>query len=325
MIATVAGSYPKIPNLPRPAKLRQALHRIDRGEVGAEELSEVIRQVTREVIDEQCEAGLELVTDGQIRWEDGQTPFAQAIEGFSIDGLVRYFDTNTFYRRPILERAPEWSGPITVDDFKFATSYSPVPVKPLVTGPYTLMCLSENASVLSFEEAVLAVADILNQELRSLAEAGAEWIQVDEPCILVGPEDLALVQKAVRRLVEGVDAEVVLYTYFGTADGVYDGLLDLPISLLGLDFIRGQKNWELLSRKAPPMGLGLGVMDAQNTKMEEPEEIRDQTLRAADLVDPTRLHVNPHCSLEFLPREEAQAKLARLSEGVRLAREVLEP
>ncbi|MDO8612708.1 MAG: methylcobamide--CoM methyltransferase, partial [Dehalococcoidia bacterium] len=73
MQTTVAGSYPKIPNRPRPARLRQAIARLDRGEITPEELAQVQDEVTIEVIREQLEAGLDLVADGQVRWDDDQT------------------------------------------------------------------------------------------------------------------------------------------------------------------------------------------------------------------------------------------------------------
>ena len=68
MQTTVAGSYPKIPNRPRPARLRQAIARLDRGEITPEELAQVQDEVTIEVIGEQLEAGLDLIADGQVRW-----------------------------------------------------------------------------------------------------------------------------------------------------------------------------------------------------------------------------------------------------------------
>src|SRR3990170_6997296 len=114
MQTTVAGSYPKIPNRPRPARLRQAIARLDRGEITAEELAQVEDEVTIEVIGEQVEAGLDLVTDGQIRWEDDQTRIAQRLDGFEITGLIRYFDTNTYYRQPNVTGPVGWREPILV-------------------------------------------------------------------------------------------------------------------------------------------------------------------------------------------------------------------
>src|SRR3989304_1320394 len=98
MQTTAVGSYPKIPNRPRPARLRRAIARRDRGEITAEELARGEDEVIIEVIAEQVEAGLDLVTDGQVRWDDDQTYIAQRLGGIEIGGLLRYFDTHNPHR-----------------------------------------------------------------------------------------------------------------------------------------------------------------------------------------------------------------------------------
>ncbi len=120
MIATVVGSYPKIPNKPRPARLRNAINKLDRGQITPEELAQVADEVTIEVLEEQADAGLDLVTDGQIRWDDEQTYLARGLEGVSISGLIRWFDTNMYYRQPAIEAAITWREPITLRDYSFA-------------------------------------------------------------------------------------------------------------------------------------------------------------------------------------------------------------
>src|SRR3989304_9912273 len=111
MQTTVAGSSPKIPPRPRPARLRQAIARLDRGEITPEERAQVQGEVTIEVIREQLEAGLDRVADGQVRWDDDQTYVARGLEGFEIGGLVRYFDTNTYYRQPTVSGPVGWRQP----------------------------------------------------------------------------------------------------------------------------------------------------------------------------------------------------------------------
>src|SRR3989304_3339171 len=100
MRTTGVGGYPKIPNRPRPARLRAAIARLDRGEITPEELAQVEDEVTIEVIQEQVEAGLDLISDGQVRWEDDQTHIMRRLAGVEIGGLQRYLDTNTYYRQP---------------------------------------------------------------------------------------------------------------------------------------------------------------------------------------------------------------------------------
>ena len=323
MLTTVVGNYPKIPNRPRPPKLRSAIARFERGEIGADELSRVEDEVTMEVIQEQAEAGVDIITDGQIRWEDDQTYFGRHMDGFSIDGLIRYFDTNTYYRQPVVEGPVRWREPVVVGDYEFATIQSPVPVKALVTGPYTLAALSANHYYGSLRELVLALAAELRNEVLALERAGAPIIQVNEPAILQQKEDFPILRQALEAMMDGVRAEVHLYTWFGDIDGLYPQILELPFAAIGLDFVKGPANWDVIAREPFTKKLGLGIIDARNTKLESVEQIVSALRRASAMVPRDMIYVNPSCGLEYLPREVAQAKLARMVEGVRQAEEVL--
>lgn len=319
MIVTVVGNYPKTPNAPQPQKLRQALAKYEKEEISQEELQKVEEEVAREVLTEQVEAGVDLLTDGMVRWEDGQTYIARALRGFSIDGLIRYFDTNVYFRQPVVEGAVRWTEPITVQDFQFAVENSPRPVKAVLTGPYTLARLSKNVFYTDDSQLVFDLAEALNHEARALAEAGAPLIQFDEPSILKHPQDFDLFRQAIEVTVDGVGTKTALYTYFRDIDGLYPQLLELPIDVIGLDFVSGSKNWELLDAGRFDKELAAGIVDARNTRLESVAEIVEAIRRLSRSVPLDRLYVNPNCGLEFLPREVAQAKLARLAEGAREA------
>ncbi len=323
MIATVVGSYPKIPNKPRPARLRNAINKLDRGEITPNELAQVADEVTIEVLQEQAEAGLDLVTDGQIRWDDEQTYLARGLEGVSISGLIRWFDTNMYYRQPAIEADVAWREPITVRDFSFAAEHSAKPVKAVLTGPYTLARLSVDHHYQSVDALALAFAEALNHEAKALQDAGASLIQINEPAILQFKDDYTAFAAACSRVTEGLTCEKALYLYFGDAEGIYPQILDLPFDLIGLDFVMGPQNEALLKRSPFTRKLGLGIIDARNTRLESPEDIAGKIRSLGDGVDPNRIHVSPSAGLEFLPREVAQEKLRRLASGVRQAEGVL--
>jgi 5-methyltetrahydropteroyltriglutamate--homocysteine methyltransferase len=323
MITTVVGSYPKIPNRPRPARLRNAISRFDRGEIAEAELHRVEDEVTIEVLEEQAEAGLDLVSDGQIRWEDEQTYLTRKLAGVSIDGLIRWFDTNMYYRQPVIEGPLAWREPVTVRDYRFAVEHSSRPVKAVLTGPYTLARLSQDEAYDSLEGCVTALAEATNQEARALQQAGASFIQFNEPAILRHKEDFPLLQAASESLLRGVDAETALYLYFGDVADIYPQVLDLPFDLIGLDFVMGEANYQLLRQSRFTKKLGLGLMDARNTRLERVEDIVDKIRVASEFAPLDRIHVSPSAGLEFLPREVAQAKLGRMVEGARRAEEVL--
>ncbi len=323
MFATVVGSYPKVPNRPRPARLRIAINKLDRGAITQAELDTIVDEVTVEALEEQAAAGLDLVTDGQIRWEDEQTYFARELSGISINGLIRWFDTNMYYRQPVVEGPVTWQKPVTVRDYSFAAERSAKPVKPVLTGPYTLARLSVDKHYHDNESLALALAEALNQEAKALEQAGATLIQFNEPAILKQKDDFASFAAICNRLVDGLTAETSLYLYFGDAEGIYPQLLELPFDLIGLDFVMGAAN-EALLRSAPfTKKLGLGIVDARNTRLESPEQIAERIRSLSDGIDPENVHVSPSAGLEFLPREVAQGKLRLLAEGVRKAEGVL--
>ena len=322
MRATAVGSYPKIPNRPRPARLRQAIARRERGEITDDELRHVQDDVTIEVIGEQVEAGLDLVADGQIRWDDDQTYVAQRLRGFEIGGLERYFDTNTYYRQPQVTGPVGWTAPMLVADYEFAARHSEKPVKALLTGPYTLAALSTDSHYSDPRKLVMDLAAALNQEAKALAAAGAPFLQLNEPAILKHKDDAQLFLEAIARTLDGVDTETSLYTWFGDASGILPALLELPVDVLGLDFVWGLGNWEALRRGSFDKALGFGIVDARNTRLEPAEEIAESIRRVSEVVPAERLYVNPSCGLEYLPREVAFEKLKRTVEGVRRAEAV---
>ena len=312
MIATAVSHYPKLGDEPGLQKLRQAISRADRGAAGPEEIEAAAQEMTRAAILEQEAAGLDLVTDGQIRWQDPVTYIAGRLEGLEIGGLLRWFESNTYYRQPRAVGQVRWRRPILKADLEFARTQASRPVKPVLTGPYTIGVLSEAAGR-GQHQLVLELARALNRELKALSQATPEWIQVDEPAIVNNPSvryprDFGLFHEAMAALTEGVEARLSLYTYHGAAVDV-PGLLELPFELFGFDFVQGPENWRLLEDWPSSTGVGLGVVDARNVRMEDEGELGERVARAAAALGAEEVHVSPSCGLEFLPRDAARRKL----------------
>ena len=173
MITTLVGNYPKVAEGGYSTKLIGTITRWQRKELTDAQLEETCREITKAVIREQEQAGLDLLTDGQIRWEDLVTPIARALAGFEINGLSRWFNNNVYYRRPILHKAPAWKGPILAEQYRFAKRTATKPVKAVLPGPYTFAAVSEDRFYKKPRPFVLKMAEILNQEARALAQAGA--------------------------------------------------------------------------------------------------------------------------------------------------------
>ncbi len=324
MITTVVGNYPKIPPSGQGVpSLRASIQLLDQGKLTPAQIRVVQEQNTVDVINEQVQAGIDLVTDGQVRWDDAITYLAGAIEGFTLTGLVRWFDSNTYYRQPVCQGKLAWKGPITARDYTFAAGHSPKPVKAVLTGPYTLAKLSVDAHYKDLRAFTLALAGVLNQEAKALEKAGAKLIQFDEPAIVRNKGDIGLFKEAMSALTAGLTARTALYTYYGDIQGIAPDFLKLPFNVFGLDFVGGAANWNVLRDFPKDRELAAGILDARNTRMETVDDVAQAVKRLSKLVPPSRLAVNPSCGLEFLPRVSARRKLDRLVEGVKKVQEVL--
>ena len=317
---TGVGSYPKAPEDGQPFVLRTTLHAVERGEASEQDVTRAQEELTRAVVSEQEEAGLSIVTDGQVRWDDIVTPFARNMSGFEIGGLLRFFDNNVYYRRPVCTDEVEWRGPSSVDGWSFAQSVVSRPVKAVIPGPVTFARLSVDEHYGDHEELVLALAAVLAQEAFELEAAGARFIQIDEPSLLTAPEDLELAARALDLVTGQLEqAEVTLATYFGDAKLLGPDLFLLPATTFALDLVSGPANWELVDELPHDKKLQAGIVDARNTKLEDEEELRRDMDHLAKKVGIERLIAAPSCGLEFLPRAGARRKLARLvaaAEGV---------
>ena len=323
MLTTVIGNHPKLPPTSDGPNLRRTISQMDTGAATQEQLEQVVRDVTSGVIQEQIDAGIDLLTDGQIAWEDGQTPFARGLKGFEINGLTRYFDTNTYYRQPIAREKVEWTGPISVHWYKFASEQSSRPVKAVITGPYSLASLSQLGCYEDLDSLVMDLAHALNQEALALQEAGAPFIQFNEPCILAAKQDIELVERASQVLTNALTTKTGICTFFKDITGIERQFCGLPFQVFGLDFVMGSKNYDVLQHIPDGRELAAGIMDARNTKMETVDQLVDDVRRISQHVSLDRLYISPSAGMEFLPRVTAKEKLVRLVEGAKQAQEVL--
>jgi 5-methyltetrahydropteroyltriglutamate--homocysteine methyltransferase len=310
---TVVGSYPKPPDEGQPFTVRKTLHALERGDAGVEDLARAQDDLVMAVIAEQEAAGIDLITDGLARWDDILTPFARKMAGFEIGGLLRWFDNNVYYRRPICTADIEWRGPVSVDAFKFAASVATKPVKAVLPGPVTFARLSVDEHYGRHDKFVLAIARVLAQEAFELEAAGAAHIQIDEPALLDAPEDLELATNAVYLITEQLKSvESTLATYFGDAKRLGPELFDIRVDCFGLDLISGPENIQLIRELPSEKKVQAGIVDARNTKLEGENDLVREIEELASLVGEDCLRVSPSAGLEFLPREKARAKLERL-------------
>ncbi len=317
MITTVVGNYPKVAEGAYSTKLIGAITKWQRKELSEAQLEATHQEITKAVIREQEDAGLDLVTDGQIRWEDLVTPIARALDGFEINGLSRWFNNNAYYRRPILRKTPVRKGPILVDQYRFASRCARKPVKAVLPGPYTFAVVSEDRHYKTLRPFVMKLAEILNAEAKALAEAGAPLVQFDEPAVGFGKSDVKLAVEALGVATKGVRAKTAVYAYFGSPNGALEALLRARVDVIGVDVVSDPRTLASLKRTKIMKELALGCLDARNTKLETVRELHDLFRMVTKRVPSDRLYVNPNCGLEFLPHAQALAKVQRLVQAVR--------
>jgi 5-methyltetrahydropteroyltriglutamate--homocysteine methyltransferase len=317
---TVVGSYPKPPDEGQPFVVRTTLHKLERGEATVDDLKAAQDDLARTIIKEQEDAGTDIVTDGHARWEDILTPFARHIGGFEIGGLLRWFDNNVYFRRPIATGKVDWRGPSTVEDFRFAQAATDRTVKAVIPGPITFARLSIDEYYADHEKYVEALAKVLAQEAFELEAAGAKLIQIDEPALLDAPEDLELAKRAIGIIANELrsdETKTILATYFGDAKRLGAELFDIPVDGYGFDLVSGPENRNLIEQVPDGKKVQAGIVDARNTKLERVDELRATIDALASVVGEDRLLVSPSAGLEFLPREKARAKLQRLGAAVK--------
>jgi 5-methyltetrahydropteroyltriglutamate--homocysteine methyltransferase len=310
-----AGSYPRIGDQPKQQRLRKAYGRLERGEISAENFEKVQRFVAKAAIREQEEAGLDLVTDGQISWYDPVSHLAGKLEGVKINGLLRFFDTNFYFRQPIITAKLGWKGPWVQDEFVFAKKNSKKQVKQVLTGPYTLAKLSivQTNAYPHLRDLVMDIANLMAREVEGLVRAGAAMIQIDEPAIIRHPADFEILREAITALARKKGkSKLALYTYFGDVAPIYDRLQSLPVEILGLDFTYSSQLLDRVARDGSDKRLGLGLIDGRNTRVETKEEVFKQLNRILPKLKGDTCYINPSCGLEYLPRDKAYRKLANM-------------
>jgi 5-methyltetrahydropteroyltriglutamate--homocysteine methyltransferase len=291
--------------------LRKTIAGLDRGEKTEADLDDAHHAMVRLAIAEQEASGFDLVTDGQIRWYDPISHVMRSVAGVEIGGLLRYFDTNFYFRQPAVVGPIEAGEPLVVQEYRYATGVATKPVKPVLTGAYTLAKLSINRQGVyrDLEALCEALSAVVAAEVAALAAAGAPLIQIDEPCILKHTDELSLVEASLEAARSAAGSvPLALYTSFADATPLLGRLVELPAEVLGLDFTYSPGLVEAIASQGSPKTLGLGLLDARNTKMEEEEEVLAVVEGLLPAVATGEVYLNPSTGLEYLPRERARAK-----------------
>jgi len=290
-------------------------------------------------------AGLDYVYDGEAnRIEMYEHPIRHS-DGFEFYGHVRSFD-DRYYRKAACVRRVAFRDSYHLNEFLYTKESTKRGIKVPVTGAYTLAEWSFNEYYQSRLEGkyldlrklkldakhdfVLDIAkEIIRPNLRSLVEAGAEWIQIDEPAVSTKPVEVPFFVEAFNECTAGLGCKLSVHLCYSDYRLLYPEILDLKnCSQLALEFANRDSNTasayeqlHLLNEFDDEREVGLGVADVHVNDIEGPDLIRDRILYAAKaLENPLRIYVNPDCGLRTRSWNVAYRKLCNIAEGAKLAR-----
>jgi 5-methyltetrahydropteroyltriglutamate--homocysteine methyltransferase len=300
--------------------------------ISATTLEEVEEVAIKAAIKDQELAGIHVVTDGELRRDNLIDHFAVQLPGVEIDRRQKayYYD---FYESVV--RHPLPAAPLhLLDEFIFARGLTDRELKFTVTGPHSLVKRIQDEYYHDERDFALHLAALMNDELKRLVEAGATFIQIDEPYWGGFPEDLGWGVEALNRLVDGVEAHIGLHVCYGNRYGkpswegsyrfLFPHILDAHVHQLLLEFARkGLDDLALFKEFPNQFELGMGVIDVKDDRVELPSEVAGRIRRGLEYVPAERLWVNPDCGLNQLPPRIAQQKLQALAAGAQVVRDEL--
>lgn len=307
------------------------LWRLREAKAKPEELKAVQDKLTIRLLKLQDELGMDVLSDGGFRW-DSFLDIARNLKGLTgFEVLHRVGVTNHFHRAPVMKTMPAWQSPILFSDFIFANAATLKPVMVHLPGPYTLarQSLNSQGEPAFSEDLALAYAQALNAEIKSLLEANAPYVKVDDSAILRHPEDSDLVWEACKILTFNLDRSRV---YLHTADlsvSNFPEYFDLPFGGFFLDFASSKKIMEenLIAMQALPRDcvLGAGIVNATRSYFSPTDKLLELLTALNKNVSLDKMLLCPNTDLDFLPWNIAVEKvkqLVSLAKTVKLAREL---
>lgn len=305
---------------------------------GLDDREEAVNDAVRLAIDDQLQAGADIITDGEMQRVDFNLGFYDRLPGIKALLLGRRWGPPAHDQRgkyiciaPLA--APGGLG--LVDEYKRLRKITSAPVKVPVPGPFTLAGCIQGGEVYPNREAVTeSLLPIVNKEMKDLVRQGVDFIQLDEPSFACHPSHPENFLELIDRTVEGVRAKISLHMCFGNYRGravgwrsyrpLFPHLARAAVHQLALEFAsREMAEIDLAQEISPPMELAVGLVDVKNTWIEPPELVANRLRTVLRFIEPERIHVTPDCGFSQTARFIARQKLATLVQGVRIVRQEL--
>lgn len=298
--------------------------------IAPEWLDEAQDDATLLAIRDQERAGLDIVTDGEMRRESYSNRFATALEGVDIDNPGSALDRSGHPNPvPRVVGKVRRKHPVEVRDVQFLRANTDRTIKITVPGPFTMSQQAQNDFYESEEALAMDYAEAVNAEIRDLFAAGADIVQIDEPYMQARPQKArAYGLKALNRALDGIDGPTAVHICFGYAAIIHErpsGYSFLPelagCSCGAVSIETAQSNLDCsVLADLPGKTIILGVLDLSTHEVESPETVAARIRRALPYVPLERLVVAPDCGLKYLPRDVAYGKMKAMADGAAIVR-----
>jgi 5-methyltetrahydropteroyltriglutamate--homocysteine methyltransferase len=278
----------------------------------------------------QEEAGLDIVTDGEIRRESYSNHFATALSGVDIDHPGEALDRSG-HPNPVPRVVGDIvrPGPIQRPDLEFLRAHTDRTVKVTVPGPFTMSQQAQDDHYGDPRSAALAYADAVNQEVRDLFAAGADIVQLDEPYMQARPEAARKYGlEALNRALDGVVGSTAVHICFGYAAIIHERpsgysflpeLADSPADMISIETAQSNLDPSVLAQLTGKTII-LGVIDLSDPAVESAETVAARVRRALPYVDPGNVVLAPDCGMKYLPRASADGKMRSMVAAAELLR-----
>jgi 5-methyltetrahydropteroyltriglutamate--homocysteine methyltransferase len=331
---SLVGSYPQPDWLIDRARLRDRFPPRVRAKelwrVAPEYLAQAQDDATELAIRAQERAGLDIITDGEIRRESYSNRFATALDGVDIDNPGEALDRSG-HPNPV----PRVTGPIRrqhpveVDDVTFLKGNTSRTIKITVPGPFTMAQQAQDDHYGSREDLAYGYAEAVNEEVADLFAAGADIVQLDEPYLQARPDEARRYGvRVINRALEGITGTTAVHLCFGYAAIIHDRpsgysflpeLAECACDQVSIETAQSGLDCSVLSSLDGKTVI-LGVLNLGDDTVENPAQIVERVRRALPYVPPERLVLAPDCGMKYLPRESAFGKLVALRMAAALLR-----
>ncbi len=293
-------------------------------------LEEAQDDATEAAIRAQEEAGLDIITDGEIRRESYSNRFATALDGVDIDNPGTALDRSGHPNPvPRIVGKIRRKRPVEVEDLKFLRAHTKQVIKMTVPGPFTMSQQAENDYYPSDEEAAMGYAYAVNEEIHDLFAAGADIVQIDEPYMQARPEKARQYGlKALNRALEGITGATAVHICFGYAAIIHQrpsGYSFLPelagcaCQQVSVETAQSKLDCAVLA-ELEGKKIMVGCLDLNDMGVESPETVVARIKRALPYVKAENVILAPDCGMKYLSRDVAFGKLQAMVEAAKILR-----